>query len=339
MLKRRRLRPTFILLLIALFAGITSFYLLMVSEAQVIPRDPPYRPDKTYDSDIPKPVLSESAGTVQLVSIGSNVYDLRLFADIPKRVNVSNESSQASNPDQRAHLYLSLSFDARKAIPQSITCGVHGDCSSWSFNSTGYADPERAGYKKFFLCFDPAENNYGKAKQHFATLRFTSTSSKSYTFSYIATWEEKLCKYQNDYTMNGTTGTMTGTVGYAGPPGPPGNRDSGSGSGNIGDGSGAGGAGNSGGGGSSAITQSDKPNALPSSSSQGEVDQQELKPSPFFDGKEFERGSDGDIKAASFSSTAKKMLHKWFIVTPILIVIAAAGYAIWFFRRHKKLIR
>lgn len=90
--------------------------------------------------------------------------------------------------------------------------------------------------------------------------------------------------------------------------------------------------GNNGGGsgGSSATTQSQQPNTVPSSSGQGDQNQAGIEPSPFFDGKQYEPGSDPDILGVNttFSVAGHNLKFGWLFVLLVLI-FGSVAYFIW----------
>jgi len=90
-----------------------------------------------------------------------------------------------------------------------------------------------------------------------------------------------------------------------------------------------------GGGGSSAITQGDQPNSIPSSSDQGDNEQPKLEPSPFFDGKLFAAGSDAP-ETDSLTVSGVKLGYGWFYLGGVLTVLAVAGFLSWWKRATLK---
>jgi hypothetical protein len=91
-------------------------------------------------------------------------------------------------------------------------------------------------------------------------------------------------------------------------------------------------------GGSTANKQSNQPNTIPSSSSQGtDNPQSEINPSPFYDGKQYDPGSDPDILGVNttFSVAGHRLKYGWAFVLSTLI-LGGVGYYIWYRRRHSK---
>jgi hypothetical protein len=92
-----------------------------------------------------------------------------------------------------------------------------------------------------------------------------------------------------------------------------------------------------GGGGSSATTLSDTPNSLPDSTPQGEQQQPEIEPSPFFDGKLFAAGSD---KFADSDNTVSvggfRLGYGWFYLAGALALVGVCGLLGWRYRSYLK---
>lgn len=126
------------------------------------------------------------------------------------------------------------------------------------------------------------------------------------------------------------TGPGAGPGTFTGMSGSGGNGTGGNGTGNNGQGTGPGPGSSGGGGGSSATRQGDQPNTTPTTSNQGDnKEEPKLEPSPFFDGKEFEKGSDSDTLANTVRSTSRKIANTWPIVLGVILLGGAAGYVIW----------
>lgn len=104
------------------------------------------------------------------------------------------------------------------------------------------------------------------------------------------------------------------------------NGDDGDGDGN-GSGTGTGG----GGGGSSANKQGNNPNTIPSSSAQGDANQPDFEASPFFDGKQYEPGSDPDLLGVdtTFSIAGHNLKYGWAWVIGLVTLFGAGGYYFW----------
>lgn len=83
--------------------------------------------------------------------------------------------------------------------------------------------------------------------------------------------------------------------------------------------------------GASANQQNDRPNNIPTTAEQGEdKNQPEVEPSPFFDGKQYERGSDRVI-ATTQAGTLKTVKKYWMAIGSALFIGASgtAGYLWW----------
>lgn len=108
-----------------------------------------------------------------------------------------------------------------------------------------------------------------------------------------------------------------------------GNGSGGEGTGDNGVGTGPGAGSGGGGGGSSANKQADKPNSLPSPSPQGDDKQTELDPDPFFDGKNFEKGSDTDNLVFGNSTIGGKKVPKVLLYILSAVLLGGTGGALW----------
>jgi len=114
-------------------------------------------------------------------------------------------------------------------------------------------------------------------------------------------------------------------------PGSPGSGPSGLGP----SGSGPTGSGPSGGSsGSTANKQSDQPNSLPSSSSQGEQNQQAVEPSPFFDGKEYAPGS--SVGRDDIVKSGLARFTSWPYLLGAAVMISGIAAAFYWYRLRKK---
>jgi hypothetical protein len=146
------------------------------------------------------------------------------------------------------------------------------------------------------------------------------------------TWQGEIggCGESNRTCDDGTgpgaaSGPLTGM-------GPKGNGGTGAGTNGTGTGPGPRPNPGPGGGGSSANQQGTDPTPLPTTSSQGNATQPELKPSPFFDGRDYAPGSDPLDKALGNINVGKhRILHGWLYLIGILLLIAGAiaGYFLW----------
>jgi hypothetical protein len=123
-----------------------------------------------------------------------------------------------------------------------------------------------------------------------------------------------------------------GIPGPAGPSGPgpgTGNGDGGTGAGTNGQGAGAGG----GGGGAAATTEADKPNPLPSTANQGDTTEQpKVEPSPFFDGKLFAAGSDGDAsisKDKTVGVSGFRIGYGLLVIAALVVLLVVGTFAWW----------
>lgn len=118
----------------------------------------------------------------------------------------------------------------------------------------------------------------------------------------------------------------------------PGNGQTGLNTGIEGEGQGPG-IGTGGGGGSSANKQSNRPNNVPTTSAQGDNNQPDLEPSPFFDGKQYEPGSDPDLLGVNttFSIAGHNLKYGWAYVFGLLALVGGGGYCVW--RKYPKFVR
>ena len=113
------------------------------------------------------------------------------------------------------------------------------------------------------------------------------------------------------------------------PPGPTGRGPTGSGP------TGAGPSGGSSSG-STALTQNDSQNTLPSSSAQGDRKQVYIEPSPFFDGKQYASGSSSSAPL-SISKTGSSLFNNWtaaILGTLLMAGATAAGVYYWYSQKR-----
>lgn len=91
------------------------------------------------------------------------------------------------------------------------------------------------------------------------------------------------------------------------------------------------------GGGSTAKKQADQPNPIPTSSSQGDVTEQpEVEPSPFFDGKTFDKGSDEDLqRLSSLPVTGALSLKNVVFGAGVVVLTAASSLGVWWWRGRR----
>lgn len=123
---------------------------------------------------------------------------------------------------------------------------------------------------------------------------------------------------------------------YGSESGGSGGSGSGDGIGSGGTGSGTNGRGEGGsGGGSSATTQSNASNSVPQSSSQGNDDvNQSISPSPFYDGKQYESGSEADDGAGGPLVSSIRTLSKVTLYIGIPAAIVVIGGVAFIARRQ-----
>jgi hypothetical protein len=123
--------------------------------------------------------------------------------------------------------------------------------------------------------------------------------------------------------------------------GPRGTTTGPDGSGPEGSGPGPGPSGRSGGSaGSTAKTQANQPNPIPDASAQGEEKQPEIEPSPFFDGKQYEPGSDSTSSINSVASASRQILGNWpYILVAFAMIGAGVGYWLWRQRLSSKKVK
>lgn len=87
--------------------------------------------------------------------------------------------------------------------------------------------------------------------------------------------------------------------------------------------------------GSTATNQSSQPNPLPNTGPQGEADTQKtLDPSPFFDGKEYKPGSEGETVASRFADNLQKSRATQ-IITALIVLVFITGLSVVGYRIHK----
>lgn len=93
--------------------------------------------------------------------------------------------------------------------------------------------------------------------------------------------------------------------------------------------------GSSGGGGSSANRQGNNPNSIPTASSQGNNAQTAIEPSPFYDGKQYERGTINESVSNIGKAIGVKSLRPWHLFVSAGMLGAIAGLGVWWYR-HKQ---
>lgn len=96
--------------------------------------------------------------------------------------------------------------------------------------------------------------------------------------------------------------------------------------------SGSSGSGSSG---NSAVRVGNQPSSTPESAQQGQADDSEVEPSPFYDGREFARGSDQDGVAGVANEVRKKLSSRWLVVVIAIALGAAAGAVLFFVKKRK----
>lgn len=247
------------------------------------------------------------------VHLAGESYNLTLFADVP------------SGPRTQMQLWVSLASDHNLARYVEYTCGAAGECN----DGADYTDGGSERQKDLDVCVNISPTNVGTQHVSVLTVKYQALQAGNHQWQPLAIWHTGSC---------GTTGDDISSQGIKGQNGPIGagagtrvGVDKGdNGTGPIGTGEGPGASGGSGGG-SSANTQSQQPNSIPSSTAQGDSTQPDLEPSPFFDGKQYEPGSDPDILGVNttFSVAGHNLKYGWLFVLGIILAGTASGYFFW----------
>ncbi len=87
-------------------------------------------------------------------------------------------------------------------------------------------------------------------------------------------------------------------------------------------------------GGSSATTQTNAKNTTPSSTGQGNSSTQAtIKPSPFYDGRQFSSGSNAQVFIGDLTVAHHTVRYGYILILCLIIASAAAGLAVWRYRR------
>lgn len=210
-------------------------------------------------------------------------------------------------------------------------------------------EPSAPEVSNLIVCFDitPAMRNQGNVKLFSTMFKQLSTSGQNwqgdllYLFSGECTGYYENGPPANDpnylafaHIGNGGLGGGLARPAKTSDSGDSGNNNSGEGSGN-----GEGAVGSSGGGGGSgrmAKTESNEPDSLPKTSSQGYKKQPELQPSPFFDGKQYTPGSAPDNRSiGSILSSSDKTIAKGWPFAIGAVAVAGTGFAIYW-RLYRK---
>lgn len=87
--------------------------------------------------------------------------------------------------------------------------------------------------------------------------------------------------------------------------------------------------------GSTATSQSDSPNSIPSSSSQGDQKQSTIVPTPFFDGKQYNPGSSAMVSWSKDRGVVSNLAANWPLVGgSIAFGVVAMSAAYWYWRKR-----
>lgn len=236
---------------------------------------------------------------------------------------------------------------------------------SAGFNLSSYYDqvassnPSASSVTPFDVCFNIDPSRFGQKNILLGTLFMNVTYPHGESrwkpnhgyMSIGAFFAQGTCKQQIDKTWPATYGHGRGpqmTIGNAKDAGPgPGGTSGGGGTGSGFTGSGENGVGTgtspspspgSGGGGSStAQKQSNAPNPIPTASPQGDASEQpDIEPSPFFDGKDYDKGSDSDSFGSSISKTGTKLIHSWYYVVGAIVLGGVGGLGYWIWKSRAK---
>lgn len=282
--------------------------------------------------------------------IGNGVYKSTFYANIPNPPAGDLGDYVVSDPDPQGRMNIRLYFKDvdytdRHNIPDRHTtdptyglrvlCGLAGTChkdlsDTVGYDSRGWYGGEYKGVQR--VCIDIPKSLYGKADQYVVALQFKPRVANEYGLKYDFKYRDGPCASSTDDDDVGIEGDGdvygTGADGIGpGEAGPDGSTPGRGGNNGLTSGSG-------GGGGATAKKQNDTPNSIPSSAARGESDDQpELEPSPFYDGKQYDKGSDSDSFAGTARSTGKKLLSNWYFVLGAAVIGGIAGWVLWWWRR------
>jgi hypothetical protein len=336
-------RRLLVLLGVAIFAGVGA-YIVFFANANNNPGHATYD-DKIGDYGFVWPDAA-SIPTMDASEVGATK-TRTLYAQVPP-------TSWLEQPTGRIHLTITVGDgEGSYQNPPGYSCNPSVTCVA-----TARRQDYGAGKRDFSICADVPVSLYG---QQIGLLAFQSLIH-GFPYNYGGlnlsySWSEGTCFAPTgnllyavqaiDWSTGGHSGVWATGEAY-GPdvssgPGPSQGPDKdGANPASIpGDSNGPtlnSGPGGGGGGGSSANTQSNNPNTVPTSSPQGDSSQQsESNPSPFYDGKQYEPGSDSDILGANttFSVAGYNLKYGWLYVG-VLLLITGGGYYVW---RHPDLIR
>lgn len=225
----------------------------------------------------------------------------------------------------------------------NYTCGTFGRCGYVNDYGTGLA-----------ICI---QYNTGDLNQHnkvpLITLELIDTqqTAASFTYDYYADTSVNGVDCENNNAEHNNAPLMHGSRSFGRAPYPGGHSPSSSTEGSTGSGSGTSGSGmgqTSGTGaglsGSSrnasssvAKTHDQGPASVPTSSANGISEQPEhVTPSPFYDGKTYEQGSDTDnIRFSKYATASKSRILALVVVCALFIVGIVLGIKLYLFRNHR----
>ena len=230
-------------------------------------------------------------------------YSLTLYADVPY---------QPLGREQ--HLGLGFARDSNTTQYVGFTCGFASE-------ACGLNVPAGAGNDRDLdTCIDISPAAFGASHVAVAIVHLKAkvTGTFNNAWAVFSTWS---CAYEASPGTSAETGDGA-------------TADSGTDDGNNGTGTGSGSS--AGGGGSSATNQSAEPNPLPADGAQGdETKQPKIEPSPFYDGKLYEPGSDLDDQTfGTISIAGHKFESGLFYLTGGLAVLGVSGFFGWRHRRR-----
>lgn len=291
-------------------------------------------PDPAFWDEVARTgYISPSQYPVPHTSYGNNVISVQLLMNIP------------DTTDGPLHVHL----ESREASPELIQymryeCDWLSPCLKGKpFSGYTYTFEEQNNpVFNFVTCINVNPKDFGRQAVPIITIYYKKLAAGKYNLNWRERWYRGTCSQPEAYLGWMNSGGQTGQIGldHKGTGQTPGdnNADSSPGSsndtssGNSGTGAGQtgedGAAQNSGA--NTADQRSELPRPLPASSNQGNKEQPELEPSPFFDGRQYEPGSKPDsIVTSTVSNAGRAVTKNWPLALGTVAIIGAAGYVAW----------
>lgn len=246
-------------------------------------------------------------------------FSLPIYSDIP--------SNQAVGSEDKYRMYMLTLTVSENVKINSYICGDAGTCTTYAVSGANLNTQVRT-------CINMKAEYFGRSHIRLLTLNMTSLQGGQYDLEWSLTVEPHTCNgVQGGTYYHYAYGDRFGLGQGLGP------NDGDGGDGGTGAGSDS--KGSSGGSSSTknqASTQSPAPNPVPISSSQGDQSNQpKVEPSPFYDGKQYEAGSDGDTQETSIlASAGHQAVKSWPLVTVLLGLVVVGGGLYWRFWHKRK---